>query len=172
MHASTIRSALVAIWGIMLLAPLHAEAQDWSRMFREPEVQNYQLTMDHVRKYVDVQRALLRDANAVSQLDREFKELQRNKPKPTLVDVSALVDRQAVVRSAINKTGLTTRDFLLTSWAVANAGIHLMIKRSKGAEPETAAQKANVALLESNQAEWKKLEQELAQSAALSKSKR
>jgi hypothetical protein len=48
----------------------------------------------------------------------------------------------------------------MTSWAVANAGIHLSLT-GRGLVPKTAAQKATVALLQQNVAEWKKLGQEL-----------
>jgi hypothetical protein len=163
MRAATIRLAAIALRTlIVVVVPLSAAAQDWSRMFRAPEVQNYELTMDHVRKYADVVRAMARDPEAASQLDRDFKGLQAKKPMPTLADVTALVDQNSAARSAIGKSGLTTRDYLLSSWAVANAGIHMMI-RGKGAE--TSAQKANVALLESNRAEWTKIQQELARLA-------
>jgi hypothetical protein len=163
MRSLTMR--IVPIVGfVIVLAPPPLAAQDWSRMFKAPEVVNYTLTMDKVRKFVAAQRAIADSPSAASQLDGEFKALQKSNPQPTLADVTALVDRQTTVRNAIVKAGFTTQDYLLTSWAVGNAGIHRMLSKN-GTAPGSAAQKANVALLEQNATEWEKLQQEMRQIA-------
>jgi hypothetical protein len=103
---------LVSVGIAMVCARAIVTAQDWSRMFREPEVENYELSMDKVRKFVDGQRAIALDADNASKLDRDFKALQQAKPKPTLADVVGVVDKNASIRAAIAKSGMTTQDFL------------------------------------------------------------
>jgi hypothetical protein len=162
MRSTTFRIAFVAVALLVASTTSPASAQSWSGLWRDPEVENYQLTMDKVRKVVDVMRAVASDAEAMAKIDRDFRELARTRPKPTVADVSALVERQPVVRNAISKRGLTTREYLLSSTAVTNAGLHMTLRRQSqnGAPPQTAAQKANVALLEEHRAEWQKIEEE------------
>jgi hypothetical protein len=153
--------AAVAILAALAVTP--ASAQSWSGLWRDPEVENYELSMEKVRKVVDVLRAVVSDDQVMAKIDGDFKELTKTKPKPTVAEVSALMERQPAVRDAISKAGLTTREYLLSSSAVSNAGLHMTLRRQSqnGAPPQTAAQKANVALLEENKAEWQKLEQEM-----------
>ena len=169
----TFRIACAAVVIQIAFATTPASAQSWSGLWRDPEVENYELSMEKVRKVVDVLGAVVSDAEATAKIDRDFKELTKTKPKPTVADVTALVERQPVVRNAISKAGLTTREYLLSSSAVANAGLHLTLGRQTqgGAPPQTAAQKANVALLEKNRAEWQKLEQEIVRLGAQSTSR-
>jgi hypothetical protein len=163
MRTGTFGVALAAVAMLTTLAATPASAQYWSGLWKDPAVQNYELSMEKVRKVVDVLRAVATDAETSAKLDRDFKELVKANPKPTVAQVTALIDGEPVVRNAIGKTGLTTRDYLLSSTAVSNAGVHMMLRsRGQGETPPlTDAQKANVALLEKNSAEWQKLQQEM-----------
>jgi hypothetical protein len=155
------RPALPVVWTLLVLIALPAAAQDWTTLWRAPEVENYELSMEKIHKFLDVQRAVIAGGvEPMAKIDRDFKELTKSNPKPTIADAAALLERQPTVMSALDKAGLTPREYLLTSAAVTNAGLHLNL-RGRGASPRTAAQKANVALLEKNHAEWKKIEQEL-----------
>src|SRR5688572_202234 len=167
MRSLTFRSALAAVVIQIVFATTPASAQYWSGLWRDPEVENYELSMDKVRKVVDVLSVVAGDADAMAKIDGDFKELTKTKPKPTVADVTALIDRQPVARNAISKAGLTTREYLLSSSAVLNAGLQMTLSRQtqSSTPPQTAAQKANVALLEKNRAEWQKLEQQMAQIA-------
>jgi hypothetical protein len=162
MRQTTIRIVFAAVLAFLASAATPASAQYWSGLWRDPEVENYELTMDKVRKVVDVLRAVANDADATAKLDRDFKALTKTKPKPMVSDVTALIEQHPAVRNAINKAGLTTREYLLSSSAVANAGLHMTLSRQSqgGAPPQTPAQKANVALLEKHRAEWQKIEEE------------
>jgi hypothetical protein len=175
MYPTRFRIAFIAVAVLTVFATTPVFAQYWSGLWRDPEVENYELTMEKVRKVVDVLRAVTSDAETNAKIDRDFKELSKAKPKPTVADVSALIERQPVVRSAISKAGLTTREYLLSSSAVTNAGIHMILARQSqksGASPLTAAQKANVALLEKHRAEWQKIEEEFTRIAeAMTKAK-
>jgi hypothetical protein len=163
MRPMTFRIAFAAVVTVIAFATTPAFAQYWSGLWRDPEVENYELTMEKVRKVIEVLGAVVNDADATAKIDREFKELTKTKPKPTVADVTALVERQPAVRNAISKAGLTTREYLLSSSAVANAGLQMTLaKQSQGGPaPQTAAQKANIALLVKNRAEWQKLEKEM-----------
>jgi hypothetical protein len=162
MRPVTFRIACAAVALLIALATTPASAQYWSGLWRDPEVENYELSMEKVRKVVDVLRAVTSDAKAMAKIDRDFKELTKTKPKPTVADVSALMERDPVVRNAISKAGLTTREYLLSSSAVANAGLHMTLRSQSqtAGPPLTAAQKANVALLEKHREEWQKIEEE------------
>jgi hypothetical protein len=145
---------------VVLFAASPATAQDYSALWRGPEVENYELSMEKLRKFMEVQRAVGTDLETMAKIDRDFKELAKNNPKPTIADSAALLERQPKVVSALGKAGITPREYILTSAAVSNAGLQIAL-RGRGASPKTAAQKTNVALLEKNEAEWKKMEQEL-----------
>jgi hypothetical protein len=162
MRPLAFRIACSAVALLIAFATSPASAQYWSGLWRDPQVENYELTMDKVRGVVDVLRTVARDAEAMAGIDRDFKELTKTTPKPTVADVSALLERQPAVRNAISKAGLTTREYLLSSAAMTNAGLHLTLRRQSqdGAPPQTEAQKANVALLEKHRAEWQKIEEE------------
>lgn len=75
------------------------------------------------------------------------------------------------MRNALAKAGTTSREFLLMSGALFNAGMTIAMPESDNASPRSAAQKANVALLQKNHAEWKKMEQEIVQLATQAESK-
>jgi hypothetical protein len=145
-------------------------AQDYSALWRSPAVENYELTMEKLRKFMEVQRAVGTDPETMAKVDRDFKELAKNNPKLTIADSAALLERQPKVVSALGRAGMAPREYMLTLAAVSNAGLQIAL-RGRGASPKTAAQKANVALLEKNEAEWKKMEQELARIAEASASK-
>jgi hypothetical protein len=57
------------------------------------------------------------------------------------------------------KVGLTSHEYLWAPATVSNAGLHMTLRGC--AAPQTAAWKANVAVLEKAQTEWKRIEQEL-----------
>jgi hypothetical protein len=162
MRPMTFRIVFGVVLTFLSFATTPASAQYWSGVWRDPEVENYELSMDKVRKVVDVLRAVTSDTEAMAKVDRDFKELTKTTPKPTVADVTALLERHPVARNAISKAGLTARDYLLSSSALTNAGVHMTLRRQSGsgAPPLTAAQKANISLLEKNPAEWQKIEEE------------
>jgi hypothetical protein len=155
---------MLAVLLIALVAS-PAGAQDWSKLWNDPEVENHQLTMAQLRTFVDVLRVVAADPETMATLDREFKTLQQRKPQPTVADVAALVDQLPAVRNAFAKAKVTARDYLVQSAAVANAAMQLTM-RKQGVNPRTAAQRANVELLEKNPAEWQKVQEEMAKIVA------
>jgi hypothetical protein len=148
------------------LMPSSAAGQNWSAVWKDPEVVNYELSMDKLRRLVSVQR----DLNALSasqpdipaKIDADMKVLQNKRPAPTLADAAGLLDQHTSVRNILAKNGLTSREWLLTSGAMSAAMIFMILegRQTTGASPLSAAQKANVALLKQNQTEWKQIEEE------------
>jgi hypothetical protein len=174
MRLATIRIAVLVV-GLAVLAPLSAVAQDWGLIAKDPEAQNYQLTMDKIRKFMEVQRAYTANEAEAAKIESDFQQLAASKTKLTLTEAAALYDRYAGVRSSLSKAGFTTKEWILTSVAVINAMTNTMQKNNPSAlAGATPAQKANVALLETNNEEWQKIQQELIQlgNKAASRTKR
>jgi hypothetical protein len=163
----SIRRIAITVVALVLLSAPRAGAQDWSKLFSDPEVENYQLTIEQVRRYVDLLRIVASDPQTMAKLDQDYKELQQRNPKPTVAEVAAVAERAPAVRAAFAKANVTPREYLLQTAAVSNAAIQLTM-RNRGMAPKTAAQKANVALLEKHQDEWNKLQAEMTRLAEAS----
>jgi hypothetical protein len=165
MRLATTQIAVLVV-GLAVLAPVSAAAQDWGLIAKDPEVQNYQLTMDKIRKFMEVQRAYTANEAEAAKIESDFKQLAASKAKPTLTEAAALYDRYPGVQSSLAKEGFSSKEWLLTSIALINAMTITMQKGNPSAlAGATAAQKANVALLEKNNEEWQKIQQELMQLA-------
>ena len=138
---------------------------------RDPEAMNYQLSMEKLRKLVEVQRQLNpvhnRNPAPFDKMDAEVAAAAKKKGAPlTSAERAAIIDRYPEVRRVLTGAGTTTRDWVLTAEAMGDAHVGLEMKKGTlppeaGPPPTTPAQKANVALLEKNQAEWQKILQEL-----------
>lgn len=165
MRLMTARIAML-VAGLAVLAPSSAAAQDWGLIAKDPEAENYQLTMDKIRRFMEVQRAYSTNETEGAKIESDFRQLAASKAKPTLMEAAALYDRYPGVQSPLSKAGFSSKEWLLTPIAVINA---MTITMQKGNAPAlagaTAAQKANVALLEKNNEEWQKIQQELMQLA-------
>ena len=137
---------------------------------RDPEAMNYKLSMGKLRKLVEVQRILNEAHNSnpapFDKMDAEVAAATKKKGAPlSSVEKAAIIDRYPEVRRVLTGAGTTTRDWVLTAEAMGDAHIGLEMKKGElppeaGPPPTTSAQKANVALLEKNQAEWQKILQE------------
>jgi hypothetical protein len=160
---------------LVALGATPVSAQDWSALRKDPEVANYALTLDKVRTLVAVERALVAvaatDPQAMPAIDREFKAMRQGATPPTVKAAAAIIERHPSVRDALSKSGATPHEWLLTVSAVNNAALEMLTRKYKNgatASGGTAAQQANVALLENNQADWQKLEQEMRRLAEVS----
>lgn len=150
---------------------LRATAEDLMAPMRDPEAMNYQLSMEKLRKLVEVQRGLnalvASDPKLFEGIDSETEARAKKGGAPlTVAERAAVIDRHPQIRRVFSGAGVTSRDWILTSLAMGNAGLALAIKNGEldpeaAPPPETAAQKANLALLEKNQAEWRKILEEL-----------
>jgi hypothetical protein len=148
---------------LAMLGHVPAAAQD-------AEVRNYQLSMDKVRKLVDVQRSL----NAANQKDPELfaaineeteAATDKNGGPLSAKQRIAIVDRHPEFKSLFASAGWNAKDWVLTSEAATMAYVRVHSKDGTVSAPPatTATEKANVALFEQNAAETEKLMQELGQ---------
>ena len=152
-------AGLIACLAVLAYVP--AAAQD-------TDVKNYQLSMDKVRKLVDVQRSL----NAANQKNPELfaavnqeTDAATDKNGGTLLAKQriAIVERHPEFKGLFTSAGWNARDWILTSEAATMAYVRAHAKDGTVSAPPatTAAEKANVALFEQNAKETDKLMQEL-----------
>jgi hypothetical protein len=172
MHPATILLGMLAVLaGSPAAAQDPSALQDPSAPMRDPEAMNYQLSMEKLHKLVEVQRALnalnASDPELFERIDRETAAIAKKKgTSPTVGERVAVLDRNPRVQRVFNEAGGTSRDWMLTGLAMGNAFLALEVKMGRlspehATSPTTAAQKANLALLENNQAEWQKIQEEL-----------
>lgn len=172
MHpATTLLGVLAVLAGSPAAAQDSSALQDPSAPMRDPEAVNYQLSMEKLRKLVEVQRALnalnASEPELFERIDREIAAIAKKKgTSPTVAERVAVLDRNPAVQRVFTKAGGTSSDWMLTGLAMGNAFLALEVKMGR-LSPEhappstTAAQKANLVLLENNQAEWQKIQEEL-----------
>jgi hypothetical protein len=146
---------------LLMLAPGSLVAQRPSG--QDEELMNHRLSMEKLRKLPEAQRAL----NAAhAQNPQPFDTIDREKQamaNATVAQRAAMLDRRPEVKNAFTSVGWTAREWLLTYEAMGNAYVTIESRKGTvtGPPPTTAAQKANVALLENNQAEFQKIMEEL-----------
>jgi hypothetical protein len=153
---------------LLLLAPLQAAAQGSAASRPDPEVMNYRLSMEKLRKLVPAQRALnelnAKDPQFFEKIDRER---QTGKKGPlTVAEQTKVLERYPAFKRALAGAGTTPREWLLISGAMGDALIAIEVKKgtlTSKAPPPTPAQKANIALLQKNDAEFQKIIEQLDQ---------
>jgi hypothetical protein len=163
------RQATALLTGVLLLIPLPAAAQESSGGTKQDaEVMNYQLSMEKLRKLVQMQRAFnAADAKNPQLFERINQESQASEKKHggplTVAQKAAILDRYPEAQRAFASVGGSARDWLLTFEAMGNAYVTIMSRDGTvtGPPPVTDAQKANVALLDANEAEFQKILAEL-----------
>ncbi len=148
---------------LAMLAHVPAAAQD-------TEAKNYQLSMDKVRKLVEVQRSLnaanKKDPDLFATINQETEAATDKNGGPlSATQRIAIVERHPEIKSLFTSAGWNARDWILTSEATTMAYVRVHSKDGTVSAPPatTAVEKANVALLEQNAAETEKLMQELGQ---------
>lgn len=131
---------------------------------------SYRLSMDKLRKLVPMQRALnaahAKNPQLFEGIDSESLAMsKKNGGGLTVAQKAAIMDRHSEVRGVFSSAGWNARDWMLTYEAMGDAFTAIAAKEGTltGPPPATAAQKANVALLEANQAEFQKIIEELDQ---------
>jgi hypothetical protein len=165
------RSALTLLIPTMMLALLSPEAQgQGSTTPQDEEVMNYRLSMDKLRKLVEMQRAF-NAANAgnpdlFEKMNQESQAAEKKNGGPlTVAKKVAIMERYPEVQRAFAGVGGTARDWMLTFEAMGNAYVTIAAREGTvtGPPPATDAQRANVALLDANEAEFQKILGELDQ---------
>lgn len=163
------RTALTALGLLLVFAPLPATAQEW-RAKSDAEVMNYRLSMEKLRKLLDAQHVYnalnAKNPQLFERIDSESRAMAKKNGAPlTVAQRLSVLDRYPELQRALAGIGWNTRDWLLTAEAMGAAYTAMEVKKGtlspETAPPPTAASEANVALLQKNEAEWKKILQEL-----------
>jgi hypothetical protein len=154
--------------GMMLAAMPAAAQQGLGTTKPDAELMNYRLSMEKLHKLVDVQRSLntlnAKNPKVFETIDREYQTAAKKNGGPlTVSQKAAIIERYPEAQRMLSSSGTTPRDWLLTLEAMGDAYIWIETKKGtlRGSPPTTDAQKANVALLEKNQAEFQKIMEEL-----------
>ncbi len=155
---------------LVLLAPLTVTAQTDGAHKSDAEVANYRLSMKKLWQVVEVQRELnallAKDPELFEQADQENEaRIKAGKP-PSVTERAAQLESRPQIRAVFAKAGTTPLDWLIATEAMGDAAVSAEIMAGRldsrsGPPPSTAAEKANVALLRQNEAEWQKILAEL-----------
>ena len=146
------RRLVILVACLTTLAYLPAAAQG------DADARNYRLSMDKLRKLVEVQRdfADARKSNpeVYARMNEETEAaMEQHGGSLTASQRIALMERHPEIEKVLTDAGWNARDYTLTYEAATVAG--------SGAPPSTEAEKANATLLQQNAAQSQKLMQEL-----------
>jgi hypothetical protein len=124
----------------------------------DADVKTYRLSMNKLRKLLEVQRGLAsaheKNPELFAKLNEQSEEAEeQNGGTLSMSQRAALMDRQPEVKRVLTDAGWTAHDYALTYEATVIA--------SSGMPPSTEAEKANVTLLKDNAAESQKIVAEL-----------
>jgi len=125
-------------------APAHSQGS------ADAGLETYQLTMANVRKM----------ASAYEKMDAALKanpalatKLAKQEGASSVDEVIKRMDAEPVLRQAITGAGLSTRDLVLTQFAIVTAGVNDWAVKSGGKTPTAPAAAANLRLYQQNRAE-------------------
>ena len=98
------------------------------------------LTMQKYKQYLDATVSL---ANVAAKNPNLGEGLQGSSEKSIDEQVKA-IERIPEVKAAVTSTGLTTRDYVLTQWALLQTGMAYAMTKGTGASQEDVIKKAGV----------------------------
>lgn len=123
----------------------------------------YQLTMPNARKMVTAYEKL--DA-AVTANPALAHKLESDEGASSTADVIAKLDGEPAVRQALAAAGITARDFVLTQFALFQAGLNDFAVGAGGPTPTAPAAAANLRLYRENKPELEQMSARLKQLAS------
>ena len=147
-------------------APQVPDVPEVPTLPKDPEIRNYRLSMQKMRQVIEVMRNLNAAAEANPELVRQIeRDAEAVSERPPLKEAAAQFEKYPAFRSAFSRAGTSAYDYTVAAAAMGHAWFSLEIKEGRlnpqaAHPPETPAEKANLALLESNRAEWIKLRDE------------
>ena len=127
------RTAMTALGLLLVFAPLPATAQE-PRAKPDAEVMNYRLSMDKLRKLVELQRAFnaarAKNPQLFEKIDQESQTKEAKDGAPlTVAQKAAILEQYPKVRRAFSSAGGTARDWLLTFEAMGSAFVAVEAKK-------------------------------------------
>jgi len=133
---------------LALFLPVIAIADD------EQEVKNYVLTDAGLAKYSQAARQL---AAMDAEQTGACEESEDGEDAQSISDVVAKMDRYPAAKNAITSAGMTTREYVVFSFALLQTGLAVWGADQTGGQA-AGASAANVAFYKKNEANLKKLE--------------
>lgn len=126
----------------------------------EADVENYRLTMPVVRKLQRVQENLYESIKKDPSQATKFKKILDDGLDQPLASMVKKVDGVPEVKQAIAKAGLTTREYLLATLAMFEAGMSQAMLQAPAADTSKlpAGVRANMKFMEQNRAEFTQMQ--------------
>jgi hypothetical protein len=145
--------ALFVIWG---LHPLQAQGGD-SVDADTKAMQSYRLTDAGFAKYVQATRNMVQVAKQHPEIASDEKDTD---PK-SLADMAAVYDRHPQLKHAITSAGMSSREFVLFSLSLFQAGMAAGIAAQNGGKVPEGISPANVEFYKKHAAEMQRLGEEI-----------
>ena len=133
---------------LALILPVIATADD------EQEIRNYVLTDAGLAKYSQAARQL---AAMDAEQTGACEDSEDGDDAQSISDVVAKMDRHPAAKNAITSAGMTTREYIVFSFALLQTGLAVWGAEQPGGQA-TGVSAANVAFYKRNEANLKKLE--------------
>lgn len=139
---------LLSALTLVLFLPVIATADD------EQEIRNYVLTDAGLAKYSQAARQLAVMDTAQT---GACEESEGGDDAQSISDVVARMDRHPAAKNAITSAGMTTREYVVFSFALLQTGLAVWGAEQTGGQAQGVSA-ANVAFYKKNEANLKKLE--------------
>jgi len=124
-------------------------------------IQSYRLTDAGLSKFMQASRNLVQ----VAKQHPEIAEQEKNTDPKSLADMEAMYDRHPEVKHAIASTGMSSRDYVLFSMAVFQAGMAAAVAEQPGGKIPDGVAPENVDFYKKHADEMKKFGEELEKSS-------
>jgi hypothetical protein len=138
-------------------------------------VQKFALTSENLRKTTEVLRFANGKIKADPKLAQRLK--QRNAAaadsagdtadEPDFARMGTTMEGDPVLRQALDKAGISGRDFALTVGALVNAQLGLMAQQSSGGKPVAGVNQANVTWLQKHLPEVRRFGEQMKENQSL-----
>lgn len=148
-RVNRLRAALLAACASAWLTPCPVTAQDADTR----EVQSYVLTDAGLAKYTQASRKIAALSGAASGSCEDD-----DSESTSLRDVTAKLDALPGIKSAIQSTGMTTREYVVFSFSLLHNGLAAWSASQPGGRLPPGATKANVDFYNKHKSELEKLE--------------
>jgi hypothetical protein len=144
------RIGVVGVIAMLVAVPARA----WGQGSADAGLETYELTMPNIRKMAAAYERLDAALTANPSVGRKVAE---EEGVTSVADVIAKLDAEPVVKQAIAAAGITTRDMVLTQFALFTAGVNDFAARAGAPPPTAPAAAANLELFQQNRAELEQI---------------
>jgi len=156
----TLAAAALLVGGGAVTAPVAAAQNPMTAFSLFRESANYRLTDAGLNKYTAVARnlAAVQRQHPNLEMDGDIEEAR------SISDIAAALDRQPLVKGAINRGGMTSREFVLFTFSMAAAAMFAEMEQNPQMQAHGMPMQANprnVAFYRANKARLEALSRQL-----------